>query len=259
MTTTAMSTAAGATGVGCWVKLPAPESVELLALAGADFVVVDLANSSLTVDHVAQHLIAARAGGVPCWVRLPDEGPPSLAGRLLDAGAHGVIVPHVETVAQASSFVAAAYFPPEGTRGMGGTTRGGRWLLDGLQYYLGSARRADRTPPVSLMVETAAALDSVDELAAIDGLAQLFVGPADLSVALGVPGQMSHPHVLSGMDRVVEAARQHGRSVATATGSAESARALFAKGFDAIVVGNDAGLLGTAAAHVFTESRPTPA
>src|SRR5690606_40621933 len=141
-----------------WMKLASYESAEILAHAGFDFVVIDLEHTTLDLGAVSRHLAMARALGVDPLVRVPDHGH-SVIQRVLDAGAAGVVVPHVDTAEQARAVVRATRFPPHGDRGSGSTSRAGRWGLlpraDYLDYgntgalcvvQLESAEAIDKTP-----------------------------------------------------------------------------------------------------------------
>lgn len=117
------------TAFGTWVKLPTVDVVELLAHAGFDFLVIDMEHSPLDVLTVHQLLGTARGCGLPTLVRVPDRTPSTIS-RVLDSGSAGVLVPHVDTVADARAVVSAGRFTPHGTRGYGPTVRAGVWGAD---------------------------------------------------------------------------------------------------------------------------------
>lgn len=123
--------------LGTWVKLPTVESVELMALAGFDFVVIDLEHSPMTLESAATLIAVARGRGTCPLVRVPDHSPAWIQ-RCLDAGASGILAPHVDTVDQARSVARSARFEPAGTRGVGPTSRAGDWGLRPLDDYLAS-------------------------------------------------------------------------------------------------------------------------
>lgn len=237
---------AGRTLIGTWVKLPAVDGVELLAAAGFDFLVLDMEHSPLDTLTVHNLLGAARGCGVLALVRVPDRGA-STIGRVLDSGAAGVLVPHVDTTEEARAVVSAARFPPHGTRGYGPTVRAGGWGADPDGY-----RESGERVAVVSQLESPEAIAAVGDIAAVPGLGALFVGPADLSVATGFPAGSDGFGVLLG--DVERAARERGIPLGTAVGSTAAARDLFDR-YDFVLVGNDASMLGAAARGVVDELR----
>ena len=152
-----------------------------------DFVVIDTEHGPGDQIPLSQHLTAAAAAGIPALVRV---GNVSEILRVLDLGAAGIIAPHISSVEQAEAVVRAASYPPRGDRGFATYTRSGRHGLIGTAEHLHNA--ATRTV-VILMIEDGAGVAAAEQIAAVDGVDGLFVGPADLSVALGHPGEINGP------------------------------------------------------------------
>lgn len=224
--------------LGTWIKLPAVESVELMALAGFDFVVIDLEHSPLSIETAATLIAVANGRGLCPLVRVPDHAP-AWVSRVLDAGAAGVLVPHVDSVAQARDVVASARFEPEGRRGVGPTSRAGSWGLVPMTDYLTTGP----APVVIAQVESDQGLVEAAEIVADGNVDAMFIGPADLSVALGKP--VNHPDVAPRIDAVVTACRQAGVAVGTAIGADPAAAARLAgEGYSFVMVSNDATILG---------------
>lgn len=240
----------GRTLIGTWVKLPTLDGVELLAAAGFDFLVLDMEHSPLDTNTVHNLLGAARGHGIAALVRVPDSST-STIGRVLDSAAAGVFVPHVDTTHQARAVVSAARFPPYGTRGYGPTVRAGLWGADP-DGYRGSGECVAVVP----QLESAEAAAAVRDIAAVPGLGAMFVGPADLSVATGLPPDSDGFAAL--LDDVERAAREHGVPLGTAVGTAQAARDLIHR-YDFVLVGNDASMLGGAARVVVEDLRATVA
>lgn len=236
--------------LGTWVKLPTVESVELMALGGFDVVVLDLEHSPMSLETAATLIAVGRGVGLVTLVRTPDHAQ-SWIQRCLDAGAAGVIVPHVDDVEQATRVIRSARFEPEGTRGVGPTSRAGAWGLTPLGDYLGAGPDA----AVLVQLESPVSVEAAERIAAVPSLTGLFVGPADLSVAMGVPA--GDPSVSAAVARVRDVAHAAGLPCGTATGSAALARDLLDQGFDLVMVGNDATLLGTAARDLVSAVRAT--
>ena len=231
---------------GTWVKLPTTDSVELLARAGFDFLVIDMEHSPLDTGTVHQLLGAAAGCRVPALVRVPDRGA-SVISRVLDSGAAGVLVPHVDTVEDARAVVSAARFPPHGTRGFGPTVRAGGWGADAPGY-----RDSGAEVLVIPQLESRTAVAAVREIGAVDGLGALFLGPADLSVETGLAGGSAEFAAL--LHEVETAATELDVPLGTATGTAAAARDL-ARRYDFVLLSNDATMLGQAAAGLLRSAK----
>lgn len=227
--------------LGTWVKLPAVESVELMALAGFDFVVLDLEHSPMTLETASTLMAVARGRGVCPLVRVPDHSP-SWIQRCLDAGASGVLAPHVDSVDQAKAVGGAARFEPLGTRGVGPTSRAGNWGLTPASDYLASGSHVT----VIGQIESDAGVAAAPQMAADGHLDALFVGPADLSVSLGKA--MDDPEVTGRIQQVANSSREAGLPCGTAIGAdPDRAAALVENGFSFVMVSNDAMILGAGA------------
>lgn len=227
---------------GTWVKLPAVEVVEILAHAGVDFVVIDLEHAPLDLETTFRLIGTAQLSGVAPVVRVPRLDPGLLA-RLLDAGAEGVMLPHVDTVEQAREAVAATRFPPRGNRGVGATSRAGLWGALPREEYL---RFGQEEVVVIAQVESATGVAASGEIAALDGIDALLVGTADL--AADEQRAEDDPVVVELVGEVVRQGHQAGVPVGNAggTGTAAARKALTA-GFDFTLLSNDASLLSAAA------------
>lgn len=231
-------------GLGTWVKLPDPESVEILAHAGFDFVVIDLEHTTMDLRAVSAHIAIARALSVEPLVRVPDHGP-SVIQRVLDAGAAGVVVPHVDNVEQATTAAQSTRFPPRGTRGSGGTSRAGRW---------GTLSRADyldfgnSTALCIVQLESKEAIDNAPGILAVDGVDSVFVGTADLSMSLGIPANDKRVQDL--VSDALGAAADAERPIGTAAGTSAQGSNALARGFDYVVVSNDTSILANGAREI---------
>jgi len=198
---------AGETLFGAWVGLGSPAAAELLGRAGFDWLVIDLEHGAATESELLAHLTAVEVTGAAALVR-PQSGERLRMGRALDLGAEGLVVPRLDTAEQAREAVTFLRYPPAGQRGVALLTRGAR---------LGSVGHAD-VPSLNddivgiIQIETPSALEQADEIAAIDGVDVLFVGPADLSHSLGIAGQFGNDSYLAALARVVAACRAHGKA-----------------------------------------------
>ncbi|MBX3606121.1 MAG: 2-dehydro-3-deoxyglucarate aldolase [Piscinibacter sp.] len=230
--------------VGTWISSASPVVAEAVGHAGFDWGVLDMEHSPLdTLDVV--HLLQALAGTkmVPV-LRLPWNDPVTVK-RVLDAGATTLMFPFIETAEEAARAVAATRYPPEGTRGLAGATRASRY---GTQpnYFA----QANRQIGVIVQLETVAAVRRLEQIAAVDGVDALFVGPGDLSASLGHIGQFTHPAVMDQLAKAAQRCRALGKPVGTIGDSPEVAAQYRAAGFDFIAIGSDLSLLMRAARSV---------
>ena len=236
--------------LGTWVKLPAMESMELIALAGFDFAVIDLEHSAMDLETAYRHIGTALLSGVSPIVRVPalDGG---IVQRILDAGAEGIMLPHVDTVEQAAAAAAAVRFAPRGTRGVGGTSRAGAWGALPREEYL---RYGNEEVVLIPQLESAEAARSAAAIAAVPGVDALLVGTADLSTSLGLTE--SDPVVAELITGAIRDAHVAGMPIGNAGGAtAASVQAAVDAGFDFTMMSNDASLLGAAATAAVTAGR----
>lgn len=176
--------------LGLWQALANPYSAEICAGSGFDFLVFDGEHAPNSIPLIVQQLQAAAPYPVEPIVRLADCGP-TLIKHHLDIGARTLLVPMIETVEQARQVVAATRYPPAGTRGVGaGLARASQWTR--IPDYV---HRADDGICLILQVESLAGLDIIEQLADIDGVAAIFVGPADLAADMGFLGQPGRQEV----------------------------------------------------------------
>ena len=220
-----------------------PSVMQLLANAGFDFAIIDAEHGAFGPETVADLARAGVAYGVTPIVRVPEGSYVPIA-QALDAGAQGVMVPRVVSVAEAADIAAVATYPPEGRRGsaMG---RGHTGFRGGDVVALMAAMNAMRL--VVIQIETVPALEACEAIAAVPGVDVLFVGPNDLSIALGVPGQVEHPLVAAGIDRVAAACRAAGKWSAVQMNTVEQA-ARWAPRVDIMSHAAETGLLQAAGA-----------
>lgn len=198
---------AGETLFGAWASLGSPGSAELLGRAGLDWVVVDLEHGNTTESELLAHLTAIEASGSVALVR-PQSGERLRIGRALDLGAAGIVVPRLDTAEQVREAVTFLRYPPGGQRGVALLTRGARL---GTVNHAGVAALNDDIVGI-VQIESPLALEAADAFASTDGVDVLFVGPADLSHSLGIPGQFANPTYQDALRRVVAACRAHGKA-----------------------------------------------
>lgn len=193
--------------VATFLMIPSVEMVEMLASAGFDAVVIDLEHAAIETADLVPLAAAARGAGIASIARL-SHGHPSMIGKALDCGVDGVMVPHISSRKDAERAVTAARFPPEGDRSLNPYTRGNHYG----SWPEGSLAALNLRSAVIGMVEGPAAVEHLDAILDVDGLDAVFVGPVDLSGAMGVPGQPDHPHVVAEMEKIFQRVAESGRA-----------------------------------------------
>ncbi|MES2257077.1 MAG: aldolase/citrate lyase family protein [Pseudomonadota bacterium] len=242
----------GRRSVGTFVKTASPHVVEVLGLAGLDFVVLDGEHAPFGRDSADLMLLAGRAARIPVLVRVPDHAPASISS-MLDMGAAGVVVPHVDSAAQAAAAVASARFTG-GMRGFSPSPRFG-------DYGTMSREKVIAAGDASLVVcqiESVAGLEQVEAIARVPGVSALFIGRADLSMSLRVDSGR-HPVVMAAVARICAACAAAGVPVVIALESEVEIAQFAALGMHGFVVGTDQSLLRRAAAALRPELERQPA
>lgn len=235
--------------------LSAP-AIEVLAYTGMDYVLIDLEHSPIGAEHAAQLVGVAQGAGLAPLVRVDGiERSPIL--KMLDAGAAGLVVPQLETVEQARKLVSYAKFPPLGNRGYC-PTRDGGWgsgscYERGMDGYMAEANTSTLLIP---QCETAGCLEHIEEIAAVEGVDGIFIGPFDLSIALGIPGQFGDPLLTEGIERVRRACAAAGKLCIMYAGSGEAAKRYFDQGFPSVAAGLDIEVLKLAVRGIASAARP---
>jgi len=219
--------------VGTFMKTPAVDILEVLILGGLDFVCLDAEHAPFDRAAINACAAVARAAGFPMLVRVSSADPAEI-GAALDLGAIGVVVPHVTDAATAARVARAARFGHRG-RGYAGSTR---WAGFGTQDMAGLLARSRDETVVIAQIEDPEAVEACENIAAVEGIDALFLGPADLSVAYGKTDQSS-PELHAAMARVGRAAQAEGKGYATFVPHAEAGKALEAHGFSAWFVASE--------------------
>lgn len=225
------------TPLGTWVMSASPLVAEAVGVAGFDWGVLDMEHTPLDLMDLV-HMMQAVAGTpmVPL-VRVPWNDTVNVK-RVLDAGATNLLFPFIQDADEARSAVAATRYPPQGVRGMAGMSRGSRFGTT--PDYL---RTANDGICVVLQLETPQAIVNLEAIAAVPGVDGLFVGPGDLSGAMGHVGQLTHPEVMAAMADAARRANAIGMPIGSVGGNAETVAAYRAAGYDFVAMASDLGLL----------------
>lgn len=229
-----------------------PGMPQIAKAAGAEFILFDMEHSGVTIETLKGQIAACRGIGLVPMVRVPALQYHFIA-RCLDMGAMGIMVPMVESAAQAREIVSATRYPPAGRRGAA-------FGMAHDDYEAGSVPDkmaiANARTLVIALVETADGVAAVDDIAAVDGIDVVWMGHFDLTNFMGIPGQFENPAYLKAVDKIVQAAKQNGKIAGMMAADENWARNYLAKGFRIIAYGVDHMLLqralGQGLAHMRT-------
>ena len=241
---------AGEPTIGLFVNLGSIISAEIVARAGYDWALVDLEHGMATESELLGQLVAIQSTPTAAIVRVVS-GERMRVGRILDLGADGVMIPRLETVDQMRETVRWMRYPPAGIRGVATGTRGAGYSTVGHP----EVRTIDERVLGVFQVESRAAVEAIEDLAAIDGVDVLFVGPADLSHDLGIPGQFTEPGFVAALDHVAAVAKAHGKAAGMLVREAAEVGPYLARGFNFLGIGSDSGMIMTRARSQLAEAR----
>jgi len=223
--------------IGLWCSSCSNVTAEVIAGAGYDWILIDTEHAPNELPMVVSQL-QALAGGTAVPVVRPAWNDVVLIKRLLDVGAQNLLVPYVQTVTEARAAVAAVRYPPHGVRGVAVLHRANRFgrVKD---YFT----RASEEICLLLQIETRAALKNLDEIAAVEGVDGLFIGPSDLAAALGHLGNNGHPEVRAAIEDAVRRIRKADKAAGILAPLEADARHWLSEGCTVVAVGSDVGLL----------------
>ncbi|WP_144980575.1 HpcH/HpaI aldolase family protein [Halomonas sp. C22] len=223
---------------GCWAGFASGYATEIVASTGFDWLLIDGEHAPNTLPSILAQLQAVAPYSTAPVVRSVNQDP-ALIKQLLDIGAQTLMVPMVESGQQAAALVRATRYPPHGMRGVGGgVVRATRW--DGVDDYL---KKAHESLCLIVQVESPQGVEEIEAIAATGGVDAVFIGPADLSVGMGYPGNPTHPNVQSAIEKVIKAVLAAGKPVGILAPIEEDARRYQKLGCRFIAVGIDISLL----------------
>jgi 4-hydroxy-2-oxoheptanedioate aldolase len=243
----------GGVVVGPFVKTTDPAFVEIAGHAGFDFVILDLEHGPASLTEMQNLLRAAECAGILPIIRVADSREISIA-KALDIGAKGVQVPNVESAAQAEGVVRAAKYAPSGSRGVCRFVRAAEYSnLERTLYF----SRANQNL-VIVQVEGLKGIENLDEILRVNGIDIVFIGPYDLSQALGVGGQIDHPAVQAEMRNVIKAAQEKSIVVGTFVDTIENATKWRETGVQYLSYSVDVGIFYEACRSIVARTRGGP-
>lgn len=224
--------------IGLWACAGSAITAEIVAGSGCDWVLLDAEHSPNGLESVLAQLHAMSAYPVAPLVR-PAYGDTVLIKQILDLGAQNLLIPMVDTAEQAAELVRAVRYPHGGVRGVGSAlARSARW--NRVEGYLG---RASETISLTVQIESATAVANVDEILAVDGVDQIFIGPSDLAASMGYLGQQSHPEVVEAVLASIAAARAAGKPAGVNAFVPADAERYIEAGASFVAVGADVAIL----------------
>ena len=221
--------------LGAFVASCSPTNVEILGMNGLDFVILDMEHSPLGLETMVDMIRAAETYDMVAIPRVYTIET-KLMRRVLDVGAHGLLVPMVNNMTDARYIMDAVKFPPLGVRGMN-AGRGPRW--GAYENYIQEANDALFT---MFQCETREGLSNVDEIAKMPGLDSIFIGTGDLSLDMGHPQDLKNPEVAGAIDHILDACQKNGKIPGIVTGSPEAAAKRIQQGFRIVTIMNDLGM-----------------
>ena len=223
--------------LGCWCSLGSPISTEVLGVAGFDWLLLDAEHAPNDVLTLVPQLMALK-DSVSAPVVRPPWNDTVVIKRLLDAGFHNFLIPFVESADEARRAVAATRYPPAGVRGVSVSQRSNRYGTVADYFKIVNDNIA-----VMVQIESSAGAKAAGEIAAVDGVDGLFIGPSDLAAAFGHLGNAGHPEVQDAMARVYAAAKAAGKAIGTLAPVEADARRYLQMGATFVAVGSDLGVL----------------
>jgi 4-hydroxy-2-oxoheptanedioate aldolase len=241
---------AGRQQIGLWCSLPGAYAAEAMAGAGFDWMLLDTEHSPGDPLTVLAQLQAVAPYPVTPIVR-PASNDAVLIKRILDFGAQTLLIPYVQNAAEAQSAVAAMRYPPRGIRGVSGVTR-----ATGFGRIAGYARRAEEELCLLVQIETREALDRLEEIAGVEGVDGVFIGPADLAASLGHVGEAGHPEVVAAIEDAIRRIRACGKPAGILTPDNAFAKRCIELGTVFTAVGVDASMLARATEALARQFKP---
>ena len=220
--------------IGTFLGISTPSIVEAVSDSGLDYVIIDTEHGTYDISAVSDMIRAADLSGLCPVVRISDPTHQEIQ-HAVDNGAEGIIVPCLRNLDDFYKIVEQGKFAPIGNRGFikGRGSRFGieDWASGSLEAYMENSNEKVLLLP---QCETMEALEHIEEIVAIEGIDGIFVGPFDLSISMGIPGQFNHPQFCNAMDRILSACKKAGKICMTFTSTAEEARTYIEQGYDAV-------------------------
>jgi 4-hydroxy-2-oxoheptanedioate aldolase len=230
--------AAGEPSIGTWLSLPGPEAAEYVAELGFDWLTVDAEHNAIDITNLSRMFGVIAATGTAPLVRIPWNSGENIK-RVLDSGAWGIVVPMVNSRAEAEAIVEAVKFPPRGNRSIGGNMRTVRWKATGEEYH----QHANNEILIVIQIEHIKGVEAADEILAVPGIDACFIGPNDLAasmgIAIGIPLESDHPEMVGAIREIREACVRNGVAPGIHTSGAGGVNQRIAEGFQFLAMASE--------------------
>lgn len=238
--------------IGTFCHLGGAAVAECLSLSGLDYVIIDTEHGPFTEESVGEMIRAIQLHAAEPFVRVKDSSRSAVL-HALDLGARGIIVPNVQSVEEAASLVEFAKFYPMGSRGFAFSRSASFGFSEGLGHIQEYFNKTNEYTLLLPQCETKGALEHIEEIVALDGIDGVFVGPYDLSVALGMPAKFDAPEFRQALERVLKACKTHGKLAFLYANSMNEARRSFEQGYQGAAIGVDTAFLVSSIKRMLSE------
>jgi 2-keto-3-deoxy-L-rhamnonate aldolase RhmA len=226
-----------------------PNIAYILAQCGFEFFIIDNEHGTYNVETVSNIIAAARGAGISVIVRIPEVNRENIL-KPLDSGAAGLLVPMVNNANEAKELVRHAKYPPAGNRGAALRRPHNLYERVNAEEYL---RQANENTFIAVQAETLEAIKNIDKIAAVDGVDCIFAGPFDLSISLGIPGQLDHPLEVESINKIIDACKKHQKIGGILLFDKQMLSQWIKKGMRFAIYSSDISLLADAAAGTVKE------
>jgi len=226
-----------------------PNLAYMLAQCGFDYFILDNEHGTFSSETVTNMIAVARGAGISVIVRIPEIRRETIL-KPLDSGAAGLLVPQVDTADQAREIISHAKYPPAGNRGVGLRRAHSLYGRVNAADYL---KQANEDTFIAVQAESVASIQNLEDIVSVPGIDAVFVGPFDLSVSLGIPGEVTHPREIEAIDQVVNICQKHNTITGILMFDLDALKPWLEKGMRLIAYGSDISLLADAAAKSVSE------
>jgi len=228
-----------------------PNVTYMLAQCGFEIVVIDNEHGSYSFETISDIIAAARGAGISVIVRIPEVTRVHIL-KPLDAGAAGILVPMINTAEEAQEVVNHAKYPPTGNRGAALRRPHSLYAKVNAGEYL---EQTNNNNFIAVQAETTTSIENINEIASVEGVDCIFVGPFDLSVSLGIPGQINHPDEVQAIEKVIDACKKHNKVAGTLMFDKDLLKKWIEKGIRFALYSSDMSMLADAAAEAVIEMK----
>jgi 2-keto-3-deoxy-L-rhamnonate aldolase RhmA len=236
---------AGEVTHGCWVNMASTVSAEIVARSGFDWILIDLEHGAGDVAVATQQMQVTSTLATTSLVRTDELTTPKVQ-RILDGGANGIMFPRVDTLADATLAAKSMYYPPRGVRGMARQVRATSFGMYAEEYLT----NLEKSLVTIVQIETVEAVNNVDAIAAVAGVDVLFVGPTDLTVSMGILGQIQHERYQKALREVAAATKKHGKCAGVLLQDPSEYEMYYKLGYRFLACGSDGSFVKKSAADL---------